>query len=131
MSPRPLAKNRNAGRRAFVGEQQRPQGGELDAALRLRMHEHVADRLARYEQPAGADQDQPRDPLGMTHRQLGGDPAADAMTDQIETLQPERVEDLEVMEQDVVDAAAVGSSSLRAHPGCAGAITRAALPSRR
>ena len=72
------------------------------------MHEDVADRRARHEQPAGADQAQAPHPLGVAHGQLGGDPAADAVADQIETRQPERVEDLEVMEDDVVDAVAFG-----------------------
>ena len=71
------------------------------------MHEDVADRLARHEQPAGADQRQPRHPLGMPHRELGGDPAADAMADEIEARQPERVEQFEIVEDDVVDGAGV------------------------
>ena len=43
----------------------------------------------------------------MAHRQFGGDPAADAMADQIETLEPERVEQLEIVEDHVVDVITV------------------------
>ena len=71
------------------------------------MHEHVPDRLTRHKQSAGADQDEARNPLGMAYRELGSDPAADAMPDQIEILQSERVENLEIMEDHVIDVAAV------------------------
>ena len=53
------------------------------------------------------DQGQAPHPFGITHGQLGGDPTADAMADQIEAGQPKRVEDLEIMEDDVVDAVAL------------------------
>ena len=69
-------------------------------------------------------------PFGVAHRQLGGDPAADAVADQIEALQPQRVEDFEIMEDDIVDAVAFGELVAPAQPGWAGAITRAASPSR-
>jgi hypothetical protein len=52
------------------------------------VQEHVADRLPRHEQAARPDQHEPPHPLRMAHRQFGGDPAADAMADQIETLEP-------------------------------------------
>src|SRR3954454_7684015 len=71
------------------------------------MHEHVPDRLTRHKQSAGAHQDEARNPLGMAYRELGSDPAADAMPDQIEILQSERVENLEIMEDPVSDAPAV------------------------
>jgi hypothetical protein len=66
-------------------------------------------------------------PFGVAHGQLGGDPAADAVADQIEAGQAQGVEDLEVMEDDILDAVAFASSSLCAQPGWAGAITRAAV----
>src|SRR5262245_39094558 len=68
------------------------------------MHEHVADRLARHEQPAGADRRQPCNTFWMPHRQLGGNPAADAMAGELKAMQAGGVEQLEIVEDDVVDS---------------------------
>ena len=43
----------------------------------------------------------------MAHRNLGGDPAADAMADQVEAGQIERVEQFEIVEDHVVDGGGV------------------------
>src|SRR5215470_13124796 len=72
------------------------------------MHEHVADRLPRNEQATGADQDEPPHALGMAHRKLGRDPAADAVADEIKASKAERIEYFEIVEQHVIDAAAAG-----------------------
>src|SRR5262245_10183824 len=95
------------GRRVSIAEQERAQRRVVDAAFGLCVHEHVADRLARHKQAAGSDQDEPRYLLRMTDGKLGCDPAANAVADEIKALQRERVEDFEIMEHDVVDAAAV------------------------
>ena len=89
------------------------------------MHEDVADRRARHKQSAGADQAQAPHPFGIAHRQLGGDPATDAVADQIEALQAQGVEDLEVMEDDILDAVAFGELVALRAAGMGGAITRA------
>src|SRR5262245_31670303 len=67
----------------------------VDPALRLRMHEHIRDWIARHEQPAGSDQSEPCNTLRVAHRNLGRDPSADAMADEIESRQPERIKDFE------------------------------------
>src|SRR5262249_4829585 len=102
----PVREETQRRRRLRVGEQQGPQRGQVDAAFGLRVHEHVADRRARYEQPASADQCKARDHLGMTHRELGRDPAADAMANEVEARESKGVEHSEIMEHDVVDPAA-------------------------
>src|SRR6266511_4477394 len=67
------------------------------------------------------DQRQPPHPFGMTHGQFGGDPAADAMTDEIESVEPERIEQLEIVKHHVLDAAGVaelvaaGAARMRGH----------------
>ena len=90
----------------FGVEQELAQAGELHAALGLRVQKDVADGRARHEQSAGADQAEAPHPFGIAHGQFGGDPAADAVADQIETSQAQGVEDLEVMEDDILDAVA-------------------------
>src|SRR5689334_1951823 len=89
-------------------EQQRPQRRVVDAALGLRMHEHVADRLPRNKQTTAADQDEPPNTLGMAHCKLGRDPAADTVADEIKASKAERIEYFEIVEQHVIDAAAAG-----------------------
>ena len=48
-----------------------------------------------------------RHPFGMARRNLGRDPAADAMADQVEARQVERVEEFEIVEDHVVDGGGV------------------------
>ncbi len=67
----------------------------------------------------------------MPHRQLGRDPAANAVADEVEARQQlERIEQFKIVEQDIVDAAAAGKLVGAAQPGCAGAMTRADRASR-
>jgi hypothetical protein len=61
----------------------------------------------------------------MAHGEFGGNPTARAMADKVETPQPKRIQNLEIMENDVLDTAAVrkfvaaGASRMgrRDHPG--------------
>ena len=47
------------------------------------------------------------DPLGMSHGVLGRDPSTDAMADEREAVEPQRVEHLAVVKQEVFDPVAL------------------------
>ncbi len=59
------------------------------------------------EQPGGADQRQPRHPLRVADGVFGGEPAADAMADQREAVELQRVEQLVIVKQEILDAVAL------------------------
>ena len=80
------------------------QRGVARAELRLRHHEYVPDQRAWDEQAGSADQHELADFFRMTHRKLGGDPAADASCRSDRTASDfERIEDFEIVKNHVFD----------------------------
>ncbi|MDE0059768.1 MAG: hypothetical protein OXP07_16740 [Defluviicoccus sp.] len=105
------------GLRLGLAEQQCPERRQRDPVGRMGLPEHVGDRRAGDEQPGRADQREAADALRVAHRDLGRDPAADAGPGEAERPEPERVEQLEIVEHQIVDG--LQRLVLRA-PGAAG-----------
>ena len=108
MSPRPSGKYRNA-----AGASASRTAAPQRRVARRRARAAHAGKRRRSARPARTGRLAPisasrAHPLRMAHRQFGRDPAADAMADQIEMREPERIEHFEIVEHHIVDAAAVG-----------------------
>ena len=73
------------------------------ARLGLHHHEQIADRRAGHEQSRCPQQRERAHLLAMAHRDLGRDPAADRRADQVEIGQTERIDDLQIVEDEIVD----------------------------
>ena len=72
------------------------------AGLGLHHHEQIADRRAGDEQPGCPQERKRAHLLAMAHRDLGGDPPADRGAGQVEIGQPERIDDLQIVEDEIV-----------------------------
>jgi hypothetical protein len=85
-----------------------------------RHEEDVRGHVARDPQPGGTKQREPVDPLGRVDGELGRQPAAERPADDVDALEPEAVEDLEVVVDEIVHRLDLGHVVGAAEPGVVG-----------
>ena len=76
--------------------------------------------MLRQPQPRRGQQRQRPDPVRRVDGELGGDPPAERRADDVRPVKPERVEDVQVMEDEVVDRLGLGELVGFAEPGMVG-----------
>jgi len=79
--------------------------------------EEVRDRMIGQPQPGRAQQHERPDAVRCGDREPGRDPAAERGPHHVRRLQPERVEHVEVVVDEVVDPLRIGESSDLPKPG--------------